>query len=126
MGGLQPPFDPGAGLLQQNQTQPRTVGAPASGANACPPVRTEAVLLHQNQSHFRIVGAPPSGRTACAARPRGRSSDYQVSTNGLVPACNDSGGAELSPRSSQSRVSSGSMTASISRKLAMLRPLPRA
>src|SRR5690554_5062363 len=31
------PFAPRAVLLQQNQTQPRTVGAPAPGANACPP-----------------------------------------------------------------------------------------
>src|SRR5690606_31328307 len=44
-------------LLHQNQTQPRTVGAPAPGANTCPPVRTEAVLLHQNQSQ------PPNRRS---------------------------------------------------------------
>src|SRR5690606_38112116 len=32
------PFAPRAVLLQQNQSQPRTVGAPAPGANACPPL----------------------------------------------------------------------------------------
>src|SRR5690606_21907780 len=32
------PFAPRAVLLQPNQTQPRTVGAPAPGANACPPL----------------------------------------------------------------------------------------
>src|SRR5690554_3624695 len=30
------PFAPRAVLLQQNQSQPRTVGAPAPGANTCP------------------------------------------------------------------------------------------
>src|SRR5690606_1315329 len=41
------------------QTQPRTVGAPAPGANACPPVRTEAVLLRgplqPNRIPMRII-----------------------------------------------------------------------
>src|SRR5690554_5376066 len=32
------PFAPRAVLLQQNQSQPRPVGAPAPGANACPPL----------------------------------------------------------------------------------------
>src|SRR5690606_39717748 len=31
------PVAPRAVLLQQNQTQPRPVGVPAPGANACPP-----------------------------------------------------------------------------------------
>src|SRR5690554_3647139 len=35
------PFAPRAVLLQQSQSQLRTVGAPAPGANTCPPVRTE-------------------------------------------------------------------------------------
>src|SRR5690606_8481270 len=34
------PFAPRAVLLQQSQSQLRTVGAPAPGANAYPPVRT--------------------------------------------------------------------------------------
>src|SRR5690554_7361533 len=41
------PFAPRAVLLQQSQTQPRTVGAPAPGANACPP-------------HSHRGGAPPT------------------------------------------------------------------
>ena len=56
-------------LLQQNQSHPRPVGAPAPGANGghawgmdcARPVRTEAVLLQHNQSHLRTVGAPAPG-----------------------------------------------------------------
>src|SRR5690554_2937340 len=53
------PFAPRAVLLQPNQTQLRPVGAPAPGANACPPVRTEAVLLRgplqPNRIPMRII-----------------------------------------------------------------------
>src|SRR5690606_16317930 len=61
------PFAPRAVLLQQNQTQPRPVGAPAPGANACPPVRTEAVLLRGPSStttpHPNADNPPPTPPT---------------------------------------------------------------
>src|SRR5690606_13531249 len=76
------PFAPEAVLLQQNQTQPRTVGAPAPGANACPPVRTEAVLLQQNQTQPRTVGAPAPGANACPPLShRGRCSYNKANPN---------------------------------------------
>src|SRR5690606_16979589 len=60
------PFAPRRCSYSKTTTQPRTVGAPAPGANGGPagdvvcarPVRTEAVLLQQNQTQPRTVGAP--------------------------------------------------------------------
>src|SRR5690606_1220546 len=42
------------GRCSYNRTKPRPVGAPAPGANACPPVRTEAVLLRGPLQPHRI------------------------------------------------------------------------
>src|SRR5690606_16338225 len=59
------PFAPRAVLLQQSQSQLRPVGAPAPGANACPPVRTEAVLLRgpTTTPHPNADNPPPTPPT---------------------------------------------------------------
>src|SRR5690606_18831329 len=53
------PFAPRAVLLQQNQSQLRPVGAPAPGANACPPVRTRGGcsygVLQPHRIPMRII-----------------------------------------------------------------------
>src|SRR5690606_2279936 len=64
------PFAPRAVLLQQSQSQLRPVGAPASGANACPPLSHRGrCSYNKNQSHLRTVGAPAPGANACLPRP---------------------------------------------------------
>src|SRR5690606_37365212 len=56
------PFAPWAVLLQQNQTQPRTVGAPAPGANAClPRSHRGRCSYNRTTTHLRTVGAPAPG-----------------------------------------------------------------
>src|SRR5690606_14713841 len=53
-------------LLQQNQTQLRPVGAPAPGANTCPPHSHRGrCSYNKNQSQLRPVGAPAPGANAC-------------------------------------------------------------
>src|SRR5690606_20468988 len=73
-GGFVPaPVRTEAVLLQQNQSHPRPVGAPAPGAKGdlngtwivVARFAPWAVLLQQNQSHLRTVGAPAPGAKGC-------------------------------------------------------------
>ncbi len=76
------------------------------------------------------MAGPAEGRPVwllhgCSSGGMAGSDDYQVSTKGrFLPARGAGLGAAFNPRSSQERVSCGSITASISRKLAMLMALP--